>query len=176
MKGLSQSQWKKANSKECKGEFVQIEGEEFYKISNYDQMDNFFMTITSSCDVWNTLWSKGGISAGRIDCNHALFPYYTADKIADAKDYTGSYTCVLVEDGNETYIWEPFTQSSSEHYSIERNLYKNTSGSKVYFEEINRDLEITFKYGWTSSEKFGLVKESNICSVKGTKKVRVLEL
>lgn len=187
MKGLSQSQLKKKNEKVCSGKFVCIENEDFYKIENYDQMTDFFMTITSSSDVWNTLWSHGGISAGRIDCNHAIFPYYTADKIADAKTYTGSCTAILVETLSENnqkdfYIWQPFTNASFENYEIERNLYKNTSGSKVYFEEINKDLGLCFKYGWTSSEKFGLVKHSvisNICdeekSKKSAKKIKILD-
>lgn len=162
MKGLRQSELKKAVEKKTVGKFVSFLDEEYYKMENYDQMTDFFMTITSASDVWNTLWSKGGISAGRIDCNHALFPYYTADKIADAKTYTGSYTAILVEHQGETFVWEPFTKSAEENYEIRRNLYKNTTGSKVYFEEINKDLGIAFTYGWTSSKKFGLVKHSFI--------------
>lgn len=177
MKGLSQSQLKKNAEKVCSGKFVRFDNEDFYKIENYDQMTDFFMTITSSSDVWNTLWSQGGISAGRIDCNHAIFPYYTADKIADAKTYTGSCTAILVEvisenNQKDIFIWQPFTNTSLENYDVERNLYKNTSGSKVYFEEINKDLGLCFKYGWTSSEKYGLVKHSiisKICNVEDDK-------
>jgi hypothetical protein len=57
-------------------------------------MEDFFMTITSSSDIWNFCWSQGGISAGRIDCDHAIFPYYTADKISDAKYTTGHYAAI----------------------------------------------------------------------------------
>ena len=51
--------------KSVEGNFVFLDGEEFYKIENFDLMDDFFMTITSSSDVWNFLWAQGGISAGR---------------------------------------------------------------------------------------------------------------
>ena len=186
MKGLSQKQLKNQMEKISSGKFVNLNGEDFYKIENYDCMTDFFMTITSSSDVWNTLWSQGGISAGRKDCNHAIFPYYTADKIADAKSYTGSCTAILVECeeksgntskndekngeekdvGHETFVWLPFTESSSENYSLQRNLYKNTSGSKVYFEEINLDFGLCFRYGWTSGEKYGLIKHSIISAAK----------
>ena len=62
--------------------FVKINGELFYKIEDYDLMEDFFMTITSSSDVWNFCWSQGGVTAGRMDANHAVFPYYTADMSA----------------------------------------------------------------------------------------------
>ena len=42
--------------KEINGAFTVLDGERFYKIENYDLMDDFFMTITSSSDVWNFLW------------------------------------------------------------------------------------------------------------------------
>ena len=37
--------------KQVKGNQVFLDGEAFYKIQNYDCMDDFFMTITSSSDV-----------------------------------------------------------------------------------------------------------------------------
>ena len=55
------------------------------------------MTITSSSDVWNFLWAKGGITAGRKNADHAIFQYGTADRIADYKYTTGSYTAIQVE-------------------------------------------------------------------------------
>ena len=71
--------------KNTKGYFTTLDGEQFYKIENYDHMDDFFMTITSASDIWNFCWSQGGITAGRIDCDHSIFPYYTADKVSDAE-------------------------------------------------------------------------------------------
>ena len=54
------------------------------------------MSITSSSDL-EFCWSQGGITAGRIDSNNAVFPYYTADKVYDARQYTGSYTALHVK-------------------------------------------------------------------------------
>ena len=171
-------------------------GERFYKIENYDQMDDFFMTITSSSDIWNFCWSHGGITAGRIDCDHALFPYYTADKVADAKSYTGSYTAIRIEcDGNgeskdsssyessESEIWEPFASlaySKAAREKIEkgifRNIYKNTTGTAVWFEEINENLKLSFRYGWTSSAKFGLVRKCVISNLSDKSvKIKILD-
>lgn len=156
--------------KQVKGNQVFLDGEAFYKIQNYDCMDDFFMTITSSSDVWNFLWAQGGITAGRKNCDFSIFPYYTCDKIQDTKSSTGSVTIVKVKnEGKKGIIWQPFenlfstgTERYSESINIQRNLYKNLNGSKIWFEEINLELGLLFRYGWTSSSKYGLVKTSHI--------------
>ena len=162
--------------KKVNGSFVTLDGEAFYKIENYDCMEDFFMTITSSSDVWNFCWSQGGITAGRKDCNHAIFPYYTSDKVSNDKIITGSYTAIAVKAGAATEIWEPFANLlSNTAYKTEndntilRNIYKNPNGTKIWFEEINTKLNLSFRYGWTSSAKFGLVKLSKIENLGASK-------
>ena len=147
---------------EVKGEFVEIENEQFYKISNYNQMPDFFMTIVSNSDHWMFISSNGSLSAGRKDRNNALFPYYSVDKIHDGKGITGSRTYLLVGKDDKTSFWEPFSAGSENIYTIERNIYKSIYGNKIIFEEKNIDLGITFRYGWYNSEKFGFVKKSVI--------------
>lgn len=164
--------------KEITGSFVKLNGQDFYKIENYDQMENFFMTITSSSDIWNFCWSQGGITAGRINSNYAVFPYYTADKVSDASSYTGNYTSIAVEnDSNEIEYWEPFSSfylSPSQKKKAEKNLihniYKNFNGTEVIFEEINTTLQLVFRTGWTSSEKYGLVRKSYIENLSDKKR------
>lgn len=162
MSGISIEQIKSNAPGHVKGSFTQFFGERFYKIQNFDAMPPFFMTIVSSSDIWNYIWSNGGLTAGRKNADYAVFPYYTADKVSDARTNTGSYTGVLVLKNSETLLWEPFSEAVNGIWKIERNLYKNTSGSKLYFEEINKDLELTFQYGWTSSDSLGLVKHARI--------------
>src|SRR5262245_14606047 len=60
-----------------KGERIQIEGEEFYRIVNHDQMRPFFMSIVSDADHWMFISSNGALTAGRCNPDLALFPYYT---------------------------------------------------------------------------------------------------
>lgn len=162
--------------KNCKGDFVTINNELFYKTENYDCMDDFFMTITSSSDIWNFCWSKGGITAGRKNCDNAIFPYYTADKVSDAKSYTGPYTLIKINKNNSTYYWEPFSCFSNSTLTSSNtlknntfNLYKNISGSCIWFEEINNDLNLSFKYCYTSSKKFGLVRKVEITNLSTDK-------
>jgi len=151
-----------SDKSEVKGGFVEIQNEKFYKISNCNQMPDFFMTIVSDSDHWMFISSNGSLSAGRKDRNNALFPYYTVDKIHDNKGITGSKTYLLVGKDEKTYLWEPFSTESEKIYTIERNLYKSIYGNKIIFEEINIDLGVGFRYGWYSSEKFGFVKKSVI--------------
>jgi hypothetical protein len=49
------------------GEYVTIDSEAFYKISNYDHMDPFFISVVSDSDHWLYISSQGGLSAGRIN-------------------------------------------------------------------------------------------------------------
>jgi hypothetical protein len=147
-------------AKEVTGQFVEIENEIFYKINNFNQMPYFFMTIVSDTDHWMFVSSNGSLSAGRKDRNNALFPYYTVDKIHDYRDLTGSETYVLVTKDEKTYLWEPFSTESEKIYPIERNIYKSIYGNKIVFEEVNRDLGVSFRYGWYNTEKFGFVKKS----------------
>ncbi len=152
----------KDNYAKVEGNFVEIEGEKFYKISNCNHMPDFFMTIVSDSDHWMFISSNGALSAGRKDRNNALFPYYTVDKIHDNKGITGSITCLLVDRDEKTFLWEPFSSGSEKIYTIQRNLYKSIYGNKIIFEEINADLGVAFRYGWSNSEKFGFVKKSTI--------------
>ena len=170
-------------NKKVSGSFTNINGNEVYKIENYDCMENFFMTITSSSDIWNFCWSQGGITAGRIDSNHAVFPYYTSDKVHDAGSYTGAYTCIKVISSNDEIYWEPFSsfyyppmKRMEEEKKLIHNIYKNFTGTQVWFEEINTELQMLFRTGWTSSEKFGLVRTSYIENLSDKKrKVIVLD-
>jgi len=161
---------------EVKGDFVELMDEKFYKISNYNNMPDFFMTLVSDSDHWMFISSNGSLSAGRKDRDNALFPYYTDDKIHDYKGIIGSETIFLVEKGEKTFLWEPFSSSINKIYNTERNIYKNIYGNKIIFEEINVDLGIKFQYSWCYSEKFGFVKKSSLSNQTNEKiKLEVLD-
>jgi len=161
---------------EVKGDFVKVENENFYKISNSDKMRPFFMSIVSDSNHWMFISSNGGISAGRKNAEKALFPYYTDDKITESAEITGSKTIILVHKTDRSLLWEPFSSKYDGVYDIERNLYKNAFGNKVIFEEINNELGLIFRYQWNSSNKFGFVKKSCLfSSSKESVQVSVLD-
>ncbi len=144
---------------------MKIDSEDYYKISNYDQMRPFFISLVSHCDLWLFISTTGGVSAGRRNEDSALFPYYTDDKISDSYDTTGSKSLLRVHKGEKTFLWEPFSNRYGGAYQIRRNLYKNVTGNKLIFEEVNEDLGITFRYSWQFSDRFGLVKRSEVTNL-----------
>jgi hypothetical protein len=144
------------------GAHVDLEGERFYRIANYDAMPPFLMTLVSDSDHWMFVSSNGALTAGRRDPDHALFPYYTDDRIHDSHDQTGGKTILLVTRGERTGLWEPFSQRYEGLWRIERNLYKSVYGNKLVFEEINEDLALSFSCAWMTSERFGFVRHSTL--------------
>ena len=145
-------------AKNSKVEWVTFENEKFYKIANSDAMRPFFMSIVSDSNHWMFISSNGGLTAGRKDSDNALFPYYTDDKITENAEVTGSKTIFQTHLNSKTVVWEPFSIRQMGVYKTTRNLYKNNYGNKIIFEEINEDLNLTYRYQWNSSDKFGFVK------------------
>jgi hypothetical protein len=142
------------------GEFVDMLGDTFYKIHNYDHLAPFFMSIVSSSNHWLFISSSGGLSAGRISAEQSLFPYYTDDKLTENNENTGSKSILLVRRGERTSLWEPFSERYKGNYQIERNLYKNVLGTALVFEENNLSLGVSFRYAWRMSDAFGFVKSA----------------
>lgn len=157
------------------GEFVQKNNETFYKITGVDSLSPFFMTVVSHSDHWMFISSTGGLSAGRKNPESALFPYYTDDKIIDRSAFTGSKTLLKIQRDGKLFLWEPFTNRYEGIYDRERNLYKNITGNKLIFEEVNNDLKISFQYHWTFSQEFGFVKESSVSNWGDATEINVLD-
>ncbi|MBK7632242.1 MAG: hypothetical protein IPJ23_16360 [Ignavibacteriales bacterium] len=158
------------NNSPVEGDFININDETFYKISNFDKMSPFLISIVSATDHWMYISSKGGITAGRKNSDNAIFPYTNDDTLHDINEITGSKTIVRILENKKLYLWEPFSENYSGIYSVTRNLYKNISSTQIIFEEINHDLEIKFQYGWTCSEKYGIIKTSKIFNEANSKK------
>jgi len=149
----------KVNEAPVEGAFVELDRERYYKIANVDRMPNFFISLVSASDQWMFISSNGSLTAGRKNSESALFPYYSEDKIHDYRGKTGSRTLILVKQEKKLRLWEPFDGSSGV-YAIKRNIYKNLLSNKLIFEEINMDLELSFRYTWCNSDAYGFVKQS----------------
>jgi hypothetical protein len=165
-----------AGTKPVSLETVTMNENTYFKIENYNQMDPFFMTVVSDVDLWMFISSTGGLTCGRKNAESALFPYYTDDKIHDSIETTGSHTILIVNKDEKNFLWKPFSLHHSNVYKITRNLYKNTIGNKIMFEEINHDLEVRYSYTWKSSDLFGFIKESSIVNLAEREvEIRVLD-
>ena len=140
------------------GGFVDLDGERYYAIQNVDKMAPFFISVVSHSDHWLFVSSNGGLTAGRVSPDTALFPYVTVDKVYESAVHTGSKTLLRVYTGGRHHEWEPFNQEHDGHYGINRHLYKNLSGNKLRFEEVNHDLQLVFRYTWATSERYGFIR------------------
>ncbi len=143
------------------GAIVEEAGKLWYRISNYDAMEAFFMTLTNPGNLWFFISSTGGFTAGRIDRDHALFPYTTDDRVRDGHVHSGSITQFLVGDAKK--MWQPLQWNTPGLYETSRNIYKSELGDALIFEEINSSLELVFRLRYETSPRFGIVRH---CSLK----------
>ncbi|MBE2215227.1 MAG: hypothetical protein IAE82_15245 [Opitutaceae bacterium] len=158
------------------GAFVDLDGERFYRIDQYDALAPFFMTVVSPADHWLFVSSTGGLTAGRGEVERALFPYAPVDRIHDAATSQGGFSVLLVERDGALHLWEPFAPSGRHDYRLSRRLYKSATGHRLCFEEVNHDLGCTFRTEWTTSEAFGFLKRSTLVNDgKAAARVRVLD-
>jgi len=144
------------------GSFVTIDNERYYRISNFDAMQAFFISIASDSNLWMYISSTGGLTAGRRNPDKALFPYYTDDKISESAEMTGSKTIIQVTNKGKKMVWEPFSERQAGLYCIERSIAKNLTGNKLIFTEKNHDLGLTFSYKWMNADGFGWIKKSEL--------------
>jgi len=144
------------------GEFVDRYGERFYAIRNVDRMPPFFISVISSDDHWLFVSSTGGLTAGRVSPETALFPYTTVDRIHDSTNHTGSVTLFRVLTDGAWQDWDPFSAMQNGRYRKTRNLYKNLLGNKLCFEEVNHDLGLAFRYTWLTSDRYGFVRHCEL--------------
>ncbi len=158
------------------GEFIDLRDERFYAIKNVDQMPPFFMSLVSESDHWMFLSSNTGLTAGRVSPDTALFTYETVDRIHDSHLNTGCKTIIRQLKGDHYRYWEPFNNEQNGKYSISRNLYKNSLGNKVCFEEINHDLSLLYRYVWATSEEYGFIRSCELINIGSSKaSVEVLD-
>ena len=149
------------------GEFVDLDGERYYAIRNVDRMPPFFISVISNDDHWLFVSSTGGLTAGRVSPETALFPYITVDKIHDSTMHTGGMTQLRVRRADGWKEWDPFTSNQNGRYQRTRNLFKSVLGNKLCFEEINHDLGLAFRYTWSTSDRYGFVRSCELENIGG---------
>ena len=151
--------------KEVKGQFITINGERFYEIANYNEMQPFFISLASDTDLWMYLSSTGGLTAGRRSPGEALFPYYTDDKITENYETTGPRTVLEIENrksSNGKLIWRPFSERQQDVFDISRKIAKSTVGNQIVFCEENHTLGLRFSYLWAPAGKHGWIRRATL--------------
>jgi len=144
------------------GGYVTLSGERFHRIRHVDGMPPFLMSLVGASDLWMFVASNGGLTAGRVDADAAVFPYTTSDRLMESTEHTGPKTLLWVTRGDRRALWEPFSDRGCGGYRVERHLYKSVLGDEVHFEEINHDLGLAFRYAWRGSDAFGFVRTAEL--------------
>jgi hypothetical protein len=139
--------------------FVDAFDGRYYRIADSTRLPPFFMNVVSSADLWLFLASNGGLTAGRVNAEGALFPYEPVDRIYDSANVTGPFTAVRVMRAHAEHVWHPFTAMLPGAPRPLRNLYKSVEGDRVWFEEINEPLGLIFRYGWSMAEEHGFIRQ-----------------
>ena len=158
------------------GDYIELDGEAFYQISNSDLMPPFFMSLVSASNHWMFVASNGALTAGRTNPQSALFPYYSADKLIDMAASSGPFTIIqCVNPEGVVTNWEPFGAANPEH-TRSQNIYKNVAGNQLYFEEINHSLKLLFRYGWAMGDRFGFIRQCHLVNLgNASQSLRVLD-
>ncbi|MCX2760012.1 hypothetical protein OQJ65_16895 [Vibrio sp. Sgm 22] len=155
-----------SEAQDVRGQFVDLDGERYYNISNVDAMAPFFISVVSASNHWLFISSSGCLSAGRIRPENALFPYRSVDYIHENAENTGSKAIVKVAQGtNASACWEPFNLHHDGKFDVERNIYKNVTGDKIVFQEVNYTLGLSYQYSWQTSDRFGFVRETEVANL-----------
>jgi hypothetical protein len=136
---------------------------DLFSITDSGSFDEFLVTLTGADNHWMFISSRGALTAGREDAEHALFPYGTVDKVYASRGNTGPRS--FIRDPESGKIWEPFADWSAFQYATERRISKNREGTTIVFEETNRDLELAFSYSWAFSSRYGFVRQVRLANL-----------
>ena len=151
-----------------KGQYIDIQGERFYCIENYNHMQPFFISLASDTDLWMYISSTGGLTCGRRNPEQVLFPYYTDDKITESYEQTGPKTILRIQTAQGTQLWEPFSSRQMGIYQVVRSIAKSVTGNRLIFIEKNIDLGITFSYEWAPATHLGWVRTARLSNETDT--------
>jgi hypothetical protein len=119
------------------------------------------MTLVNASDIWLFVSSSGGVTAGRTDAEHALFPYETADRLHETPEWSGPITQLWVHGRDGGTLWRPFDLDAS-HFAgaptVRRRLSKDRLGTCIRFEEDHLPSGLRIRASWQASERYGIVR------------------
>lgn len=158
------------------GGFVDLDGLRLYRIAGAERMAPFLMSLVGAGDQWMFVASNGGLTAGRVSPETALFPYETEDRLYDQRAQVGPLSVLHVARGGRPQRWEPWGDPEHTMFQIERNLYKDHLSTTLVFEEINHDLGLAMRYTWQTGPRFGFVRSCRLANIgAGACAIRILD-
>jgi len=146
------------DSHEVRGRFVRDERGELYQIDGVERMRPFLVPLVSDSTLWAYFSSVGGVSAGRVSPECALFGYETDDRVHASDRVSGAVTAVLTP-GAESW-WFPFTRNGPR--AVRRSIAKCGACERLVLTEREETLGVTACVEWSISDGHGLVRESSL--------------
>ncbi len=147
------------------GGLCAIDGIEHYRIDGLQHMEPFLTTVVSDTDLWMFVSSTGALTAGRVDADHALFPYETDDRLHRLAAITGPVTVIArIVDGARV-LWRPFGPEGEPGSS--RSIAKSVLGDRLVFEEQHHAWGLRFRATWAPSARFGWVRTVELTDLGG---------
>ena len=129
-----------------------------YRIDHIELMEPFLTTVVSAADLWMFISSTGALTAGRIDADHALFPYLTDDRLHRSVGTAGPHTVIARQRGQQRSVWRPFAAGCPPYCS--RSITKGTMSEVLVLEEHHHEWDLTFRTLWSPSPAYGWVRTS----------------
>lgn len=157
------------------GSFVTYNNETYYEIVNPNEMQPFFISVSSDDDLWMYISSTGSLTCGRQNPDKALFPYNTDDVILSTSELTGAKTIIRYKAGGKYRIWEPFSDRQMGQWKIERRIAKSVTGNRLRFTEKNLSWGVTFSYEWCATSEDGWVRTAQLSSDKKKYNFEILD-
>jgi hypothetical protein len=155
------------------GGFTSIDGVDCYKIDDVDLLEPFLTTVVSDADLWMFVSSAGSLTAGRVDANHAIFPYLTDDRIHAATGSIGPVTAIARTVDGVRDVWRPFHAEKAAQ--CRRSLAKSVLGDRLIFEETNPRWQLRIRATWAPSRKYGWVRTTELLADGAAGEFEVLD-
>jgi len=149
------------------GRLAEFEGERCYVIDDLQELPPFLLTLVSDSDHWAFAASNGALTAGRRSPATALFPYVTEDKVIDSVGVSGPATALVARVGGRHQLWRPLRGDDRLVHRVVRRLRRTVLGHRLWLEEENLDLGLTFRAGWSMSHAHGFVRACSVVNGGG---------
>jgi hypothetical protein len=153
--------------------FVVVDGVECYRLDDVDDMEPFLTTVVSDSDLWMFVSSGGSLTAGRIDADHAIFPYLTDDQIHRGASTVGPVTILARTVDGRRELWRPFHSEKSP--GCRRSIAKSVLGDRLVFEEVNALWDVRVRATWVPSPSFGWVRTVEVADLGTGTELEVLD-
>ncbi len=135
------------------GRLVRLGDRDAYRIDHLELMEPFLTTVVSDTDLWMFISSNGALTAGRIDADHAIFPYLTDDRLHRSVGHAGPVTIIARTGEAGRELWRPFDTICPPECT--RAITKGTLGNVLVLEEHNERWGLTFTAAWSPSGTYG---------------------